>query len=92
MKPAAPKPSLTTITAQVDVGFGNTLYIRGAGGGLSWTVGVPMTCVAADLWRISLDAARQDIAFKVLVNDVSWSAGADYSAVSGANVTIRPSF
>jgi len=28
----------------------------------------------------------------VLVNDVSWSAGADYSAVSGANVTIRPSF
>lgn len=92
VKPAAPKPSLTTITAQVDVGFGNTLYIRGAGGGLSWTVGVPMTCVAADLWRISLDAARQDIAFKVLVNDVSWSAGADYSAVSGANVTIRPSF
>ncbi|MFM9080793.1 MAG: hypothetical protein ACKOTE_11810, partial [Opitutaceae bacterium] len=71
VKPAAPKQSLTTITAQVDVGFGNTLYIRGAGGGLSWTVGLPMTCVAADLWRISLDAARQDIAFKVLVNDVS---------------------
>lgn len=92
VKPAAPKPSLTTITAQVDVGFGNTLYIRGAGGGLSWTVGLPMTCVAADLWRISLDAARQDIAFKVLVNDVSWSTGADYAAVPGANVTIRPSF
>jgi len=89
---AAPKPSLTTITAQVDVGFGNTLYIRGAGGGLSWTVGVPMTCVAADVWRISLDAARQDIAFKVLVNDLSWSTGVDYSAVPGANVTIRPSF
>lgn len=92
IKPAAPKPSLTTITAQVDVGFGNTLYIRGSGGGLSWSVGVPMTCVAADLWRISLDAARQDIAFKVLVNDVSWSTGADYAAVPGANVTIRPSF
>ena len=92
VKPAAPKPSLTTITAQVDVGFGNTLYIRGAGGGLSWPVGLPMTCVAADLWRISLDAARQDIAFKVLVNDLSWSAGADYSAVPGANVSIRPSF
>jgi len=92
VKPAAPKPSLTTITAQVDVGFGNTLYIRGAGGGHSWTVGLPMTCVAADLWRISLDAARQDIAFKVLVNDLSWSAGADYSAVPGANVSIRPSF
>ncbi len=91
-KPAAPRPSLTTITAQVDVGFGNTLYIRGAGGGLSWTVGVPMSCVAADLWRISLDAARQDIAFKVLVNDLSWSAGADYSAAAGSNVTVRPSF
>ena len=89
---AAPKPSLTTITAQVDVGFGNTLYIRGAGGGLSWTVGVPMTCVAADVWRISLDAARQDIAFKVLVNDLSWSVGADYTAVAGSNVTVRPSF
>ena len=72
--------------------FGNTLYIRGAGGGLSWTVGVPMTCVAADVWRISLDAARQDIAFKVLVNDLSWSVGADYTAVAGSNVTVRPSF
>ncbi|MCE2861458.1 MAG: hypothetical protein LW690_03295 [Opitutaceae bacterium] len=91
-KPAAPRPSLTTITAQVDVGFGNTLYIRGAGGGLSWTVGLPMTCVAADLWRISLDAARQDIAFKVLLNDLAWSSGADYIATAGSTVTARPSF
>ena len=70
----------------------STKAFKGAGGGLSWTVGLPMTCVAADLWRISLDAARQDIAFKVLLNDLAWSSGADYIATAGSTVTARPSF
>src|SRR5579872_5239985 len=53
-----PKPTVTTssgssrngaepvtIEAKIDVGFGNTLYLRGEGPGLSWTQGVPLTCV-----------------------------------------------
>lgn len=92
VRPAVVPTSITTISAQVDVGFGNTLYIRGSGGGLSWSVGLPMTCVAADLWRISLDAARQDIAFKVLVNDLTWNTGPDFAVAAGTNVTVKPGF
>ena len=32
-----------TIEAKIDVGFGNALYMRGEGLGLSWTQGVPLT-------------------------------------------------
>ncbi len=92
VRPAVVPTSITTISAQVDVGFGNTLYIRGSGGGLSWSVGLPMTCAAADLWRISLDAARQDIAFKVLVNDLTWNTGPDFAVAAGTNVTVKPGF
>ena len=92
VRPAVVPPSVTTISAQVDVGFGNTLYIRGAGGGLSWSVGLPMPCVAGDLWRISLDAARQDIAFKVLVNDLTWNTGPDFAVAAGTHVTVKPAF
>src|SRR3954466_1312984 len=38
---AVEKP-VTTIQAKVDVGFGNTLTIRGQGQGLSWDQGQPM--------------------------------------------------
>ena len=48
VKKAAPKVVVTTITALVDVGFGNTLYLRGEGPGLSWEKGVPMKCVTDD--------------------------------------------
>ena len=92
VRPAVVPPSVTTISAQVDVGFGNTLYIRGSGGGLSWNVGLPMNCVAGDLWRVSLDAARQDIAFKVLVNDLTWNTGPDFAVAAGTHVTVKPAF
>ena len=40
-----------TIEAKIDVGFGNTLYLRGEGVGLSWTQGVPLTCVDGKTWK-----------------------------------------
>src|SRR5688572_5617630 len=33
------RPVVTTITARVDVGFGNALFLRGEGAGLSWNKG-----------------------------------------------------
>src|SRR5690606_12500637 len=51
-KRANPKPTPavvapakdTVIVAKIDVGFGNALYLRGDGPGLSWSKGVPMDC------------------------------------------------
>lgn len=87
-----PKPLVTNIVAKVDVGFGNTLYLRGAGMGLSWEIGVPMECVEADLWRISLGESASGFTFKFLINDLTWSSGADYTIGSGESATFVPEF
>ncbi|MDE3084327.1 MAG: hypothetical protein KGJ37_03785, partial [Verrucomicrobiota bacterium] len=91
VKKAAPKPPPTAITAYVNVGFGNTLYLRGSGPGLSWDKGVPMDCLADDKWALVIEHS-QPFAFKVLLNDISWSAGEDYAAAPGAVVDITPVF
>lgn len=91
-KPQVSQPVQTVITARLNVGFGNALYIRGEGAGLSWDAGVPMECVEANLWRITLPESARGYAFKFLVNDLTWSTGADYAAASGASVAFTPEF
>ena len=88
----APKPVATTITAKIDVGYGNALFIRGEGPGLSWEKGVPMECVASDLWRVVLNESVRAFTFKFLINDNVWSAGPDFTAACGTSVTLTPEF
>lgn len=90
-KPAA-QPTRTVITANIDVGFGNALYIRGEGPGLSWDKGLVMDCAADSQWTVTLSDAVGPVVFKLLVNDVTWCVGADYSAAPGAQVTLEPAF
>ena len=82
----------TVITARIDIGFGNTLHVRGAGPGLSWDSGVPMNCVSDDTWSITIAGATEAISFKFLVNDLSWSAGDDFVVEPGSTVTVEPTF
>jgi hypothetical protein len=82
----------TTITARVDVGFGNALFVRGEGPGLSWEKGRPMENVGADLWQITLTESARSYTFKFLVNDVTWSAGPDFTAACGTSITLTPEF
>jgi hypothetical protein len=83
---------LTTITAEIDIGFGNTLWLRGDGPGLSWETGVVMDCVADDKWSITLADAGAPVVFKFLVNDLSWSAGDDYVVSPGGSISVKPTF
>jgi hypothetical protein len=92
VKVVAPKPIVTTITARVDVGFGNALYIRGEGAGLSWEKGLPMECIGNDLWQIVLEESARAYTFKFLVNDATWSTGPDYSAACGTSIALTPEF
>lgn len=92
VKASSGKSSPTVITALIDIGFGNTLYVRGEGPGLSWNVGVPLDCATDDKWTISLPGAGKPVLFKLLVNDISWSIGPDYVAASGEKVTVAPNF
>lgn len=82
----------TTIIAQIDVGFGNTLYVRGEGPGLSWERGVPLDCVADDKWSITLSNAERPVVFKFLLNDLTWCTGDDFVAPAGATLTLVPVF
>lgn len=92
VKPVASKPVVTTINARIDVGFGNALFLRGEGAGLSWEKGLPMECVQNDLWRIVLAESARAYTFKFLINDTTWSAGPDFTAACGTSVTLTPEF
>jgi hypothetical protein len=90
-KPAV-KTTRTTIVAKIDIGFGNALYIRGEGPGLSWDKGLAMDCVADSEWTATISDAMAPIVFKLLLNDITWCAGTDYSVEPGGSITIEPTF
>jgi hypothetical protein len=98
-KPATPSatvvvgaPVFTTITARIDIGFGNALYLRGEGADLSWDRGTLMNCIADNCWSLELPASTRPVIFKFLVNDLSWSAGQDYVVASGDTLALTPTF
>ena len=93
-KAVAAKPVIanTVITAKVDVGFGNTLHIRGDGPVLSWDSGLPLDCYADSEWSITLSGASAPVVFKFLVNDQTWSTGENYVVEAGSSVVLEPSF
>jgi hypothetical protein len=90
-KPAS-KTTSTKIVAQIDVGFGNTLYLRGEGPGLNWDKGLVMDCVGDNEWTITVSDAAKPIVFKFLLNDTTWCVGDDYLVDPGTTTTIVPVF
>lgn len=92
VKIVAAKPVLTMITAKIDIGFGNVLYIRGEAPGLSWDKGLAMSCGSADEWQCVLSEVARPVTFKLLVNDLTWSAGPDFTVEAGATSTLTPEF
>ncbi|MDI1321019.1 MAG: hypothetical protein PSW75_12625 [bacterium] len=92
-KPAVTsEPPATFISAKIDIGFGNHLYIRGTGPGLNWAHGLAMDCVGANLWTSTVKHATAPVTFKLLVNDLSWSTGNDFVVEPGQSVTVVPGF
>ena len=91
-KPVAPARLVTGITALINVGYGNTLFIRGEGPGLSWDKGIPLDIVADDKWTITLPESVRPVVFKFLLNDVSWSSGEDYTIAPGTSISVTPVF
>jgi hypothetical protein len=82
----------STIQAIIDIGFGNTAFVRGEGPGLSWERGQPMTCVKANLWTFSIESTTKPIVFKILINDEIWCLDDDYTVETGKKVTLAPNF
>ena len=89
---ATPAAPLTRVMAYIDVGPGNTLFVRGEGPGLSWEAGVPMQWIGEGCWSWSAESAGQDITFKVLINDQHWSGGDNLKVAPGDTAAFTPAF
>lgn len=90
-RPVTSAAPVTTIKARIDVGFGNNLFVRGQGAGLSWERGIPLTCVDGQTWQWSGEAADR-LTFKLLLNDQVWAKGEDVVATPGQKVEVVPTF
>jgi hypothetical protein len=91
-KVAAPaRLASTVIEAKIDVGFGNQLFLRGQGSGLSWDRGIPLECVDSKTWRLTFPA-EEKLLFKLLLNDSVWAKGEDVVVTPGQRVEITPAF
>ena len=85
------KRPVTTIEAKIDVGFGNQLFVRGEGAGLSWQHGLPLTCVDGKTWRWS-GAVNDKLTFKLLLNDQVWAQGDNVEVKPGHRAEVSPMF
>jgi hypothetical protein len=88
----APAEKVTVIDAKMDVGFGNSLFIRGQGAGLSWDQGQPLKCINGTTWVWSTAHAEDKVVFKLLLNDAVWAQGGDQVVQAGKLVEIAPVF
>ena len=98
-KPAARKASAkkkiatkTTIAARVDVGFGNNLYIRGEGAGLSWDVGILMRNLSPYEWAWETKSSDKPIEYKLLINDELRANGENQFAQTDETSITAPTF
>ena len=82
----------TRIIARVDVGFGNNLYIRGEGAGLSWDVGILMRNRSPYEWAWERKTADNPIEYKLLINDELWANGENQFAQSDETSITAPTF
>ncbi len=91
---SAPKPveQTTMVVAKIDIGFGNTLFIRGRGAELSWDKGLPLKCIDGSTWAWSTTQAKDKVVFKLLLNDQVWARGDDIVVEPGKKVETAPGF
>lgn len=69
-----------------------TLFVRGSKPPLDWNTGVPMQKVNDTTWSLSLPTLTQDLEWKPLLDDTTWSKGPNYRATVGTTVEIAPRF
>lgn len=82
---------MTTVDVHLDAGFGNTLFIRGEGAGLSWEQGIPLTNIDSKTWRWTCETKAM-VSFKILLNDVIWASGEDLVVPPGEKIVVTPEF
>lgn len=90
--PYGAKGPKTRIIIKYDVGFNNTLFLRGKGANLSWDKGVSLKNVKNDEWIWETDTPFTTGEFKVLINDKHYEIGENHPLTCGANIHYTPKF
>ncbi len=83
----------TRIVVQCDVGFANTVYLRGQGlPHLSWDKGIALKNVKADEWVWETEEPFKAGEFKILINDKTFEVGENHPIQPGISVRVNPKF
>ncbi len=83
----------TRIIVQCDVGFPNTVFVRGEGvPDLNWKKGAPLKNIKPDEWVWETDTFFDQGTFKVLINDQTYELGENHPIYPGASIRINPKF
>lgn len=89
---ARSKNCTAKVTIKYDVGFGNTLFIRGHGANLSWDKGIQLKNVKQNEWEWETTATFTKCEFKILINDTHYETGPDHVLTFGSSVQYTPHF
>lgn len=104
VKPAAHSPTIdlspplkergptTRITVKYDVGFNNSVHLRGEGANLSWDKGVKLKNIKSDEWSWETNIPFSKCEFKVLINDRQYELGENHKLICGTSYEFTPSF
>ena len=70
---------------------GHALTVRGSGGGLSWTTGLPATA-SGDDFSFTLTGVTDVVEWKPLLDDNTWALGPNYHIAAGQTLDVWPHF
>lgn len=74
---AAEDPASLTLISNLNIGIGNTPYVRGEGLGLSWNKGIPMSFVEIGKWEWKVENADESAWVQIFKNDEISAYGND---------------
>lgn len=86
------KAQKTRILIKYDVGFHNSLYIRGHGANLNWEKGILLKNVKNDEWIWETETPFTTCEFKVLINDKQYESGDNHHLTYGVSIQYTPKF
>lgn len=86
------KGPTSCIRVKYDVGFNNSIYLRGAGADLSWDHGILLKNIKADEWIWETETPFTNCEFKVLINDRQYELGENHHLQCGSSFEYKPNF
>ena len=90
--PPGASRELILVEAHVELAFGQGLFIRGEGAGLSWQKGDALKNTAPGTWLWVAVRPQETVVFQLLLNDSVWARGENITVKPGERVLLEPDF